>query len=141
MFKANASEVRALGSRLRKSKPEVYKELRRAVLAEARIVAEDARGLASWSSKIPGSIKASAQGINTAVVRAGGKSAPDAAPFEHAGASGSFRHPVFGRKDEPWVEQPAKPFLHPAAMDRLDATVSALEDAVITAVDHAIDGV
>lgn len=128
-----------MGTRLRKAKPEVYKELRRAVLAEARIVAEDAKGLASWSSKIPDSIKASAQGINTAVVRAGGKSAPDAAPFEHAGASGTFRHPVFGRKDA-WVEQAARPFLHPAVMDRLDATVSALEDAVITAVDHVLDG-
>jgi hypothetical protein len=137
VFTVNASELRKLGSRLRKTQPEVYREIRRAVLEEAKIIADDARRSASWSAKIPGSIKVSTTGINTAVVRAGGKNAPAGAPFEHAGKSGTFRHPVPGTNT--WVTQEARPFLHPAALSRLPATVERLGLAVVTAVDRAIN--
>jgi hypothetical protein len=114
----------------------VYKAVRRSVLIEAKAMAEDAKRRASWSTRIPGTVKASAQGMNTAVVKAGGASAPHAAAFEHAGKEGPFRHPVHGH--DVWVSQDAHPFLHPAAIARLDTTVEALGTAVSTAVSDAI---
>lgn len=147
MFSADASQLKALGRELRKAKPEVYRQLRQELLAEGRIIADDAKGLADWSSKIPDSIKVSMSGISTVVVRAGGKAAPDAAPYEHAGAAGTFRHPVFGRWDvqpgpsgkDPRVQE-ARPFLHPSVMDRLDATVENVGDAVQRAADRLVEG-
>lgn len=145
MFSADASSLRSLGKELRKSKPDVYRELRRELLAEGHVIAEDAKGLADWSTKIPDSIKVGMSGISTVVVRAGGKAAPDATPYEHAGASGTFRHPVFPdpaktRSEWTWVTQEARPFLHPAALDRLDATVENLGAAVQRAVDRLVEG-
>lgn len=146
-FSADASSLRKLGSQLRKSRPEVYRQVRRAVLAEAQKIAEAARVNASWSSRIPGSIRAGTTGGGmTAVVRAGGKSAPHAAALEHAGRQGTFRHPVFAdqsksRGEWTWVSQEAHPFLHPAALARLDETVEALGRAVQAAVDDQIGGV
>lgn len=144
-FKANASDLTKLGTRLRKSHPEVSKQLRRAVRAEGRKIADAAKGKASWSTRIPDTIRVAAQGVNTAVVRAGGKDAPHAAAYEHSGRAGTFRHPVFAdgsktRDQWTWVNQQARPFLHPAALERLPETVRALGDAVQAAVDNVIEG-
>lgn len=143
MFRADASQLRKLGATLRKQQPDVHRAVRRAVLDAAKLIAEDAKGKADWSTRIPGTIRASSSGVNTAVVRAGGAAAPHAAAYEHAGASGAFRHPVYPRGDETrdqwtWVSEDARPFLHPALMDRFDETVLALRDAVEVAVDKAI---
>lgn len=143
MLSVNATGLAKLGKQLRHSHPAVYRELHRAVLAEARKVAEIAKRNSSWSSRIPGTIKASAVGVSTAKVRAGGgtgSAAPHAKAYEHAGREGTFRHPVFadpekGRSEWTWVSQDARPFLHPAAMERLPETVKVLGDAVIHAVD------
>lgn len=145
MFRADASQLRKLGANLRKSHPEVHRAMRRAVLEQAKRIAEDARTKSDWSTRIPGTIKASSAGVNTAVVRAGGPGAPHAAAYEHAGASGTFRHPVFAdasktRDEWTWVTEQARPYLHPALMDRFDETVLALRDAVEVAVDRSIHG-
>lgn len=144
MFQADASQLRRLGAELRKTRPEVHRAVRRSVLEQAKKIAEDAKTKADWSTRIPGTIRASSSGVNTAVVRAGGPSAPHAAAYEHAGAEGTFRHPVYGRGDETrdqwtWVSEQARPFLHPALMDRFDETVIALRDAVEVAVSDVID--
>jgi hypothetical protein len=80
--------------------------------------------------------------VNTVVVRAGNaKTAPHAAAYEHAGASGSFRHPVFGNGDRAssaWVDEPARPFLHPAATKNLAEKAKAVGVAVSDAVDEAV---
>lgn len=145
MFRADASGLRKLGAELRRAKPEVYRQVRRAILAQARVIADDAKQRASWSTRIPASIRPSVSGLS-AVVRAGGVNAPHAAALEHAGRQGSFRHPVFAdqsltRSDWSWVSQQARPFLHPAALDHLDETVRALGVAVTSAVDTQIRGV
>lgn len=142
---ADTRALRKLGAELRTSKRPVYLKVRRATLAVAKVIAEDAKSRASWSTRIPGSIKATtANGGLTAVVRAGGKAAPNAAPFEHAGREGTFRHPVFAdatktRSDWTWVSQQARPFLHPATMDHLTEAVEAIRDAVILGVNEHID--
>ena len=76
-------------------------------------VANEARMLASWSTRIPGSVRLIARGLNSAV-KAGGSAAPHAKPYEHSGVAGTFRHPVFGNREN-WVPQKARPFLGPAA--------------------------
>ena len=143
MFSADASSLRKLGKQLRQSKPEVYRQVRRAVLASAKVIADDARQRASWSTRIPGTVRASTSGPFTAVVRAGGASVPHAGPIEHAGKQGTFRHPVFAdqsktRGEWEWANQQARPFLHPAALDHLDETVLALGVAVTSAVETQI---
>ncbi len=117
--------------------------MHRAVLAEAKEVAAKAREKADWSTRIPATIKASAQGVNTAVVKAGGANAPHAAAYEMAGKSGMFRHPVHAdpsksRDEWTWVSEQSRPFLHPSALERLDKTVEALGTAVSTAVSDVI---
>ena len=143
VFRADASSLRKLGAQLRRSRPEVYRQVRRAVLVQAKVIAEDAKQRASWSSRIPGTIRGTTAGPLTAVVRAGGASAPHAGPIEHAGSAGTFRHPVFAdqsktRDEWAWANQQARPFLHPAALDHLDETVRALGVAVTAAVDRQI---
>lgn len=145
IIRTDASQLRSLGTRLRKTRPTVYRAIRREILRQAKQVADDAKQKADWSSRIPGTIKASAAGVNTAKVRAGGAAAPHAAAYEHGGAEGTFRHPVFAdqsktRDEWTWVNQEARPFLHPALMDHYPELVEGLASAVETAVGDAIDG-
>lgn len=75
-------------------------------LAEAtNVIADTARGMASWSRKIPGSISVSV-GEMEAVIAA---SAPNARPAEYR-----LPHPLFGDRDY-WFGPPGRPFLSPAA--------------------------
>ena len=85
----------------------------------AQVAATAARGFASWSSRIPGSIHIDSLG-NTVLVRAGGAKAPHAAVFEHGGEPGVFHHPTYAHA--PWVPQQARPFLAPAAVIGAEAT-------------------
>src|SRR5205823_404901 len=79
----------------------------------AQVTAFEARRLASWSSRIPASIRVDGAGT-TVFVRAGGANAPHASVFEHGGKPGVFHHPVFGHR--PYVAQTARPFLAPASI-------------------------
>lgn len=163
MLRADGSQLRHLGKALRTAQPDVYRQVRRAVREEAEKVADSAKQNASWSTRIPDTIRVSVTGVNTAVVRAGGDKAPHAAPFEHAGMQGTFRHPVFARdggerdvrtrgaskrlasgkssaaNNWVWVDQEARPFLHPAVFEHMDEIVAALGGAVIQAVDDVIN--
>lgn len=86
--------------------------LRKQLQTVGNTVRDRAKGNASWSARIPSSIKTSVtqKGVS---VKAGGAKAPHAAAFEHGGKPGMFRHPVFGNR-EMWVNQPARPYLAPA---------------------------
>ncbi len=84
-----------------------------AVQEGAKVTALQARGLSSWSSRIPGSIHVDGAG-DTAFVRAGGAGAPHAGVYEHRGNPGVFHHPTYGHA--PYVAQAARPFLAPAAI-------------------------
>ena len=163
MFRTDGSQLRKLGKALRTAQPDVYRQVRREVREQALKVAEEAKQNASFSTRIPDTIRVSVAGVNTAVIRAGGDNAPHAAAFEHAGSEGTFRHPVFARDggerdvrtrgavarrasgkstgagDWVWVDQKAHPFLHPAVLSRLDEIVAALGGAVVSAVDDVID--
>lgn len=109
--------------------------LRRKLKTVGDIVANQAKQNASWSSRIPGSIKSRAT-QRQASVRAGGPNAPHAAPFEHRGQPGSFRHPVFGHRDR-WVAQQARPFLRLALQQRNADIVDGMAQAILDVVEQA----
>lgn len=134
-FKDTAKKIRAQDRAL-------WTEMRHEMKDVAEVVARRARSNASWSSRIPGTIRTSAT-LTGATVTAGGKNAPHAAPYEvgskKAGA-GEFRHPVprgrsplyrgrsysGGRRtstwvgsdgsEAVWVTQKTRPYLVPALM-------------------------
>lgn len=123
--------------------PEETRRFVRPRLREAgRMVVVDAVANASWSTRIPGSIRMTTsfrvdrEGIT---ITAGNKTTPHARPFEDIRQRGSFRHPVhadqnrFTRKGWTWVSQPARPFLFPAAL----ANEAAATATIRTALDEA----
>lgn len=114
--------------------PEIRKETR----AELRKIMEDvgdtARSKASWSSRIPGAIKASVGTKNLGLtVRAA--DAPHAKAYEglaSGGSRSSFRHPVYGNRNV-WVTQSTRPFAMPALAEREDEALRRVEDALESA--------
>jgi hypothetical protein len=121
-----ARDMRALPDEARKA---VRPALRRA----GQVVAREAMVNASWSSRIPGTIRVvtsfrvNREGVT---IRAGGKNAPHARPYEHLGDPGTFRHPVYGDR-EVWVAQSARPFLFKAAK----STVGTVTDMIAETMD------
>jgi len=113
--------------------PEATRKVVRPALREAgNLVARDARQRASWSSRIPatvrveGTFRADREGV---VIRAGGGNAPHARPYEGLTSGGTtFRHPVFG--NDWWVSQAARPFLMPAAEAQSGAATEAMTNAL-----------
>lgn len=102
---------------LRRLEPETRRAVRPRLREAGRMVAMEAAFKASWSSRIPGTIKVvtsfqtNREGVT---VRAGGPNAPHARPYEGLTTGSSFRHPVHGHY-ETWVTQATRPFLFPAA--------------------------
>lgn len=118
-FSIDTSEMQKCARDLAEAGAMLHEVVPVAVKAGAETTAMSARALSSWSSRIPGSIRVAAAG-DTAVVKAGGASAPHASVFEHHGAPGTFQHPVYGH--QPWVPQQARPFLAPSAIVGAQAT-------------------
>lgn len=112
--------------------PGLEKDFQKSLTAAGEIVARAARQNAAFSSRIPASVKTRRRGTRIRV-QAGGDKAPHAAPLEHGGVPGSFRHPVYGNFDN-WVSQSAHPFLAPAAEDHIEEMVA----AVLVAVDVTV---
>ena len=136
---ADTRGLSRLARDLRRASPEAWRACRAGLLAAAQPVAEDARQRASFSTRIPATIRVRVgSGANVKIV-AGGPGAPDAAPLENRGRAGTFRHPVFGNRER-WVDQPARPFLSPALEAHREEVAVALEEAVTGAVERALRG-
>ena len=99
----DTSSLRRLSKDLRKASKTTQKEFRTKWRSAAQLVADDAKQRASWSTKIPGTIKVRGNGVNLAVI-AGGPKAPGAAALENSGRTGTFKHPVFERRSD-WVDK------------------------------------
>lgn len=127
----DVSELKDLARDLRRINPVLSRGFLKSLGKAGDVVAVKARSNASFSTRIPKTIKVRRRGVSVRV-QAGGPSAPHAAPFEHGGTPGTFRHPVFGNR-EVWVTQTAHPFLTPAA----EVSLVPLERLVISAVDEA----
>ncbi len=120
---------------MRELPEETRKALRPKLRQAGQRVQKKAQQNASWSSRIPASIKVVTsfrQNREGVTIRAGGGNAPHARPLEGLSARGdTFRHPVYG--NDWWVSQPTRPFLFPAAeASQAEVTAevrSALDDA------------
>lgn len=114
---------------------ETQKAIRPKLRAAGNKVAAQARQNASWSSRIPGTVKVQVsfrKNREGVTVRAGGPKAPHARPYEGLSAGrGVFRHPVWGQ--DWWVSAPTRPFLIPAAQ----ANKGAIDAEVQSALDVA----
>ena len=100
-----AIEVKDFGQfakSIRDNDREIWRLMRQEMKVAAQPVVADAKSRSSWSTRIPRTIKASTtmKGVS---IRAGGKSAPHAAPYEVGSKSapaGYLRHPVFGHREQ-----------------------------------------
>jgi hypothetical protein len=104
---------------MRRLPDETHKALRPKLREAGEVVAADARQRASWSSRIPGTIRVrtsfreNREGVQ---VVAGGSVAPHARAYENVANRGTtFRHPFFGNRSV-WFEQKERPYLFPAAL-------------------------
>jgi hypothetical protein len=115
----------------------VPKELRRELRPRIRLAGQELVGdlkasSAGFSQSIPPAVRMTVSfasktgGVRIFVDR---KKAPAARPLEHAGAAGTFRHPVFGNRDV-WVAQQAHPFFFRTVSKHRDRVRSLVEDAV-----------
>lgn len=130
-----AADMRALTAATRKA-------VRPRLRAAGKLVVDAARSKASWSTRIPGTVRMSTsfrENREGVTITAGGKAAPHARPYEGFSGYASFRHPVFAdrarktSKGWTWVTQVTRPFLFPAARQTEEQTtamvLSALDDA------------
>lgn len=129
---ADTRQMQQLSRDLRKTDPDLQKEIQKGLKGAATTVAVEARLIAGfWSSRIPASIRTSARGF-TVGVRAGGASAPHAKPYE---GPKPFRHPVFSSDRSRWAKKPtpARPYLMPAAGQKSAEVGRAMQAAVDSA--------
>jgi hypothetical protein len=132
-FAIDTSQLKELGKRLRAAEPALSKQLRVRLRGLGNVVADEARARSEWSTRIPGSLKVRVAGFSVKIVGNADGTAPDAAPLEHNGAGGTFRHPVFGNADV-WVEQRARPYLAPA----LEAKAAEIELMATDIIDSTL---
>lgn len=138
-LRVDMSQVKAFGRRLEVEAPQLTAGFQAGLMEAAEITAAKARrNAASFPRKGPGttriadSVRVRRRGFRVRV-QAGAAGAPEAAPIEHHGRSGSFRHPLFGDREH-WYSQPAHPFLTPAAEESLpevEAAVLGLIDVTL----------
>ncbi len=131
---ANVDPVKKLARQLRKADPVVAKKLRGGVKEAGELVADRARELSSFSTKIPGTIRTRAVATTVTIV-AGNDKVPQAALFERATG---WRHPLFGNKKH-WYDEGPRRFLQPALDDKAVEAQRKIIDAVMEAVDEVMD--
>lgn len=160
---ADTHQLSQLARDLASAAPEAWAACRVGLRAAGNVVAVDARERASFSTRIPGSIKVRTLRGNVKLI-AGGESAPNAAPIENKG-KGFVRHPVFipesqmgqyrvghalapSRADHPgwgpdypFTSKNSRPaFLAPALDAHREEVLTLIEKSVTDAVHAAIEG-
>jgi hypothetical protein len=111
---------------------ELRRELRPRMRQAGEVVRREIQSAAGWSSQIPAAVRLTvAFGSKTGGVRifVDAKKAPHARPLENMGAEGTFRHPVFGNRDN-WVAQAARPFFFKTVKANREQVRSLVADAV-----------
>jgi len=106
-------------------------ELRKGMKTAANPMVQRVKSAAGFSSRIPGAVSAKvsfAAKSAGVTVQVDARKAPEARPLEHGGKGGTFRHPVFGNKDN-WVDQKAQPFFFPNASKDAEV-IKALSDVM-----------
>lgn len=134
---------------LRLADRKTYLRMNVALREGAQIVADDAKKNASWSTRIPGTIKIKGGLARLSVVAASGAENAKLLPFAKAMEYGSShqgarwnRHPVFAAKGTTaynttsrWVNQPIRPFLRPA----VEANRQVVLEHIVVTVNRVLD--
>lgn len=121
-----SEDLRKLFVELKEAPGKLQVELRRGVREAALPAVRSVQASASWSSRIPGAVKAKPfftakrAGVTLVVDKA---KAPEARPLEHGGRPGKFRHPVFGHRAV-WVDQAARPFFYSAVERSVEVEIA-----------------
>lgn len=151
--KTNTSGVADLARDIRRGAPAVWPECRRALLAAATPVQQEAVArVRAWARATPPGMPShqSGRGVAASIhvrvtaggqveVVAGGAQAPEAAPIENKGR-GFVRHKVFGHPDRWTSKNSHAAFLAPA-FDKFEAQAAeAVEEAVVRAVERTMRG-
>lgn len=133
---ADTSEFKILLEQFRDVPKELRSSIRRAVREAAADFVGDVKADASWSSRIPASVRTTtsfsqkAPGVRIFV---DSKKAPHARPYEGMAKGGNeskFRHPVYGDR-EVWVTQATRPFFRPNVEKHRAQVLDAIESALI----------
>jgi hypothetical protein len=121
-----AKELQTLFFQLKAMEGSLQVELRRGIREAAAPMVAAVKANASWSSRIPGAV--SAKPSFTAkragvTIQVNAKAAPEARPLENQGKGGTFRHPVYGHRNN-WVDQAARPFFFSAVERTTQAEIA-----------------
>ncbi len=149
----DTKEMSRLARDLRLGAPDVWAECRKALLAAAMPVKQDAIArVNSWNRETPADMPShhSGRGVAASIhiritsggeveVVAGGAEAPEAAPIENKGR-GFVRHKVFGHEDRWTAKNSHAAFLAPAFDMFEGAAYKHIEDAVVGAVERTMRG-
>ncbi|MFG3439934.1 HK97 gp10 family phage protein [Nonomuraea sp. NPDC047897] len=123
--------IRQLSKELDGIPKELRKKLRPALKTAAEPIAENARGRASWSKRIPRAISVGVRfsrdpGVYIRVRRA---VAPHGRAYEGITGASDFVHPVFGHRDRE-VSEATRPYLEPAVTAGADDVLSTVAGVV-----------
>lgn len=140
---ADTEAMSRLAKQLRQCSPAGAKAFRSGLREAGELVKQKAAANASYSSRIPGSLKVRATGRGNVNITAGGAAAPNGAPIENRGR-GHVRHPIFGRGDRStwrWTEKNSHPsFLFAALLEMSPAALKVAGSAMERAVSIALRG-
>ena len=128
----DATELKQFAKVIRAASPKAATHMRQKLREVGEMIAEDARTKASWSTRIPQSIKVRTAGVKVSIV-AGDANAPHARPYEVGSKRNrqEVRHPVFGNR-QVWASNPTRPFLLPA----LRAREAEVQAAILKVIDE-----
>lgn len=138
VLEIDVAALREAAAVMRATIPAAHAAAKVALAEGGEMVAKTAAGNASYSDKIPGSLRVVVTGTLIVRVYAGGDSAADAAAIENRG-KGFVRHPVFGNRAA-WTDKNSHPaFLQPAGEADKEAIFVLYESVTGDAVREVLD--
>jgi hypothetical protein len=142
MANIDTSSFTNFGTAMRSASRRLKTVVSDALVDVASETAEAIRSNASYSKRIPDSVKVTKMDVG-AMITAGGPDAPDAEPIENKG-KGFVRHPIFvpqasmpGPSGSWTAKNSHPPFMAPAVL----AAQAKVEEAASAALDSVLDGV
>ncbi|MGR6922552.1 HK97 gp10 family phage protein [[Actinomadura] parvosata] len=123
--------IRLLARQLNGIPKELRKQLRPALRAAAQPIVDDARGRASWSTRIPRAISMSVRFSRDpgVIIRVRRSVAPHGRAYEGITGASDFIHPVFGHRDRE-VAEGTRPYLEPAVRAAADTVLGSAAEVV-----------
>lgn len=128
IIEIDVAALREAAAQMRATIPAAHAAAKKALEAGGEMVAKTAAANASYSDRIPGSLRVTVSGTLLVKVYAGGDAATDAAAIENRG-KGFVRHPVFGNRAAFTDKNSHPAFLQPAG-EHDEAAIAALYESV-----------